>query len=108
MSGVALGGNAVAAGARGFHHHRFGAREPALAALVGELRLASTGIAQQEPPRCARLTPEHSPRPVAEALADTVEDAVVADGTHHTAQPHAAAMAARTARVLDQAVLLDP
>ena len=106
MRRVALGRGAVAAGAGGLDHDRLGAREPVLSALVGELRLVPARAAQQEPPRCARLAAEHAPRPVAEAFADAVEDAVVIDRAHHPAQSHAAAVAARSAGVLHQAVLL--
>ena len=104
----ALGRSSVAAGAGGLDNDRLGAREPVLPALVGELCLTPAGVAQQKPSGDARLAAEHAPRPMAEAFADPVEDAVVIDGAHYAAQSHAAAVAAGSAGVLDQAVLLDP
>src|SRR5438034_3007280 len=50
---------------------------------------------------------EHAPGTMREALAGAVEGAGVIERTDDPAQAHAAAEAARAARVLDQAVALD-
>ena len=50
---------------------------------------------------------EDAPRPVHEALALTRERHGVADRAHHAAQTEAAAMLARAAGILDEAVALD-